>query len=70
MPARRTMSGRTVERSGSPATKSTKTHKCGAAKGIGTVYSKKVNSVPGGDLLARTIAHRPPNEDRIRGIAA
>jgi len=64
------MSGRTVERSGSPATATAKSNKCGAAKGIGTVYSKKVNSVPGGDLLARTIAHRPPNEDRIRGIAA
>ena len=63
------MSGRTVERSGSPATESTKTYKCGAAKGIGTVYREKANSIPG-DLLARTIACRPPNEDRIRGIAA
>lgn len=63
------MSGRTVERSGSPATATAKSSKCGAAKGIGTVYREKVNPIPS-DLLARTITYRPPNEDRIRGMAA
>ena len=40
----------------------------GTANGIGIVYEEKVNRVPGSDLLTRTIACRPPNEDRIRGI--
>ena len=42
----------------------------GTANGIGIVYEEKANRIPGGDLLARTILHRPPNEDRLRGIAA
>jgi len=41
----------------------------GTANGIGIVYEEKANRIPG-DLLARTILHRPPNEDRLRGIAA
>ena len=58
-----------INSKGSPSTASAKTCKCGAAKGIGTVLDEIVYSVPG-DLLARTIAARPPNEDRIRGILA
>lgn len=60
---------RTLKSKGSSATTSAKTYKCGAAKGIGTVLGEIVYSVPS-DLLARTIAARPPNEDRIRGILA
>lgn len=63
------MSSRTVKSNGSPATESAKTCKCGAAKGIGTVNVEKANLIPG-DLLARTIACQPPNEARIRGLAA
>jgi len=63
------MQGNIVKHRGSPATKSAKTCKCGAAKGIGTVNVEKHNPIPG-DLLSRTIACRPPNEDRIRGLAA
>ncbi|MFA5409115.1 MAG: hypothetical protein WC343_10145 [Bacilli bacterium] len=40
----------------------------GTAKDTSIVYREKVNSAPGGDLLTRTIACRPPNDDRIRGI--
>lgn len=54
---------------GSPATASAKTCKCGAAKSTDSVCGDKSNSVPG-DLLARTIACQPPNEARIRGLAA
>jgi hypothetical protein len=54
---------------GSPATATAKSSKCGAAKDTSIVYVEKANPVPG-DLLARTIACRPPNEDRIRGLAA
>lgn len=58
-----------IKRSGSPATASAKTSKCGAARCISIVNRDISNSVPG-DLLARTIAARPPNEDRIRGMVA
>lgn len=58
-----------VRSRGSPATATAKSSKCGAANGIGTVLREKANRVPG-DLLTRTIAARPPNENRIRGIAA
>ena len=64
------MSSRTVERSGSPTPRTAKNEDGGTANGIGIVYEEKANRIPGGDLLARTILHRPPNEDRLRGIAA
>ncbi|MDD2813830.1 MAG: hypothetical protein PHF53_10510 [Bacteroidales bacterium] len=62
------MSSRTVERSGSPTPRTAKNEDGGTAKDTSIVYREKVNSAPGGDLLTRTIACRPPNEDRIRGI--
>jgi len=54
---------------GSPSPRPAKNKEGETAKGIGTVNVEKLNLIPG-DLLARTIAHRPPNEDRLRGIAA
>ena len=62
------MQKHSVESVGSPATESAKTYQCGAAKEVSIVYREKGNLT--GDLLARTIAARPPNEDRIRGMAA
>ena len=63
------MQGNVLKDRGSPATATAKSCKCGAANGISTVLREKVNRVPG-DLLARTIAARPPIADRIRGLAA
>jgi len=63
------MQKHSVESVGSPATASAKTCKCGAANGIVSVNRDIINRIRG-DLLARTIAARPPNEDRLRGIVA
>jgi len=54
---------------GSPPPNASKPGKEGTANITGTVYEEKPNRIPG-DLLARTIAARPPNEDRLRGIVA
>jgi len=53
---------------GSPSPRPAKNLEGKTAKGIGTVNVEKANLIPS-DLLARTIACRPPNEDRLRGIA-
>jgi len=58
-----------LKRSGSPSPRPAKNLEGKTAKGTSIVYSKKVNSLPS-DLLSRTIACQPPNEARIRGIAA
>ena len=58
-----------VKHCGSPTPRTAKNEDGGTANGIGIVYEEKANRIPG-DLLARTILHRPPNEDRLRGIAA
>lgn len=58
-----------IKSNGSPSPRTAKNEVGEAANGIGTVLREKVNHVPS-DLLARTIAARPPNEDRIRGILA
>ncbi|MFA5409262.1 MAG: hypothetical protein WC343_10880 [Bacilli bacterium] len=54
---------------GSPSSMNRQAPVGGTAKDTSIVYVEKANPVPG-DLLARTIACRPPNEDRLRGIAA
>jgi hypothetical protein len=59
-----------VKQRGSPHPTACKLGNEGTAKSTSIVYEEKVNRVPGSDLLTRTIACRPPNEDRIRGIAA
>ena len=57
-----------MKRSGSPSPMSWQELVGGTAKCIGAPVPQKAN--PSGDLLARTIACRPPNEDRIRGMVA
>ena len=57
------MQGNIVKHRGSPAPSGE------SANDVSTVYREKANRIPG-DLLARTIAHRPSNEARIRGLAA
>lgn len=59
-----------VKQRGSPHPTACKLGNEGTAKSTSIVYEEKANRIPGGDLLARTILHRPPNEDRLRGIAA
>lgn len=54
---------------GSPTPRTAKNEDGGTARCISIVNRDISNSVPG-DLLARTIAARPPNEDRIRGMVA
>ncbi len=39
------------------------------AESIEDLHGDKDNPSPSAALLARTIACRPPNEDRLRGIA-
>jgi hypothetical protein len=63
------MQRNTLKGRGSPSPRPAKNLEGETAKGTSIVYGEKVNRVPG-DLLSRTIAARPPNEDRIRGIAA
>jgi len=63
------MSNRALKSRGSPTPRTAKNEVGEAAKSISTAHREKVNHVPG-NLLARTIAARPPNEDRIRGILA
>ena len=60
---------RALKHRGSPAPTAAKQVSGESANGIGTVFSEKVYRVPG-DVLARTIACQPPNEARIRGLAA
>ncbi len=58
---------KSVRIAGGPCPESTTNQKGKTARGTGHLYLDKDNSFPA-DLLARTIACRPPNEDRIRGI--
>ena len=60
---------RILKSKGSPAPTAAKQVSGESANGISTVLREKANRVPG-DLLARTIAQQPPNEARIRGLAA
>lgn len=54
---------------GSPSSMSRQEPVGGTAKDIDHGNNNKPIRIPG-DLLARTIAARPPNEDRIRGMVA
>jgi len=58
-----------IKSNGSPSPRTAKNEVGEAANDISTMIAQKGNCASG-DLLARTIACRPPNEDRIRGIAA
>jgi hypothetical protein len=63
------MQGNSVKIGGSPTPQADQSQGAGTATSISTANREKDNSIPG-DLLTRTIACRPPNEDRLRGIAA
>ena len=63
------MSSGTMKSGGSPTPRTAKNEVGVAAKDTSIVYVEKANRIPG-DLLARTIACQPPNEARIRGLAA
>lgn len=63
------MQGNIVKHRGSPAPTAAKQVSGESAKDTSIVYVEKANRIPG-DLLARTIACQPPNEARIRGLAA